>query len=47
MVLVRKLLKDLDIDFYKFILPKIFLAQIIAIIAVIEKVKYCPKSPSE
>ena len=40
------LLKDLDIDFYKLILLKIFLADIIEIIAVKENVKYWPKSPS-
>ena len=44
---VQKSLKDLDIDFYKFILLKIFLAEIIEIIAVKENVKYWPISPSE
>ena len=43
---MQKLLKDLDIDFYEFILLKIFLAKNIAIIAVKENVKYWPKSPS-
>mgnify|MGYP005689032287 CR=1 FL=1 len=43
---MQKSLKDLDIDFYKLILLKIFLEKIIAIIAVRENVTYCPKSPS-
>ena len=46
MVSVQKLLKDLDIDFYEFILLKIFFAVITEIIAVKENVKYWPKSPS-
>ena len=43
---MRRLLRDLDIDFYNFIFLKIFLAEIMEIMAVKVNVRYCPKSPS-